>query len=63
MWRHDDWINPYKEGCPMFNEDFTDPNIGKAFAYEAGADAMLEKLRSLGVKEYHGTSVFIPDEE
>ena len=30
--------NPYKEGCPVFQEDFVDPNIGKAAAFEAGAE-------------------------
>jgi len=76
MYRPKDWKNPYKQGCPIFSEDFTDPNTGKNAAYEAGADAMLEGLKKEGpvykgvcgegplftIPSGTGTLVFIPDE-
>ena len=68
MWRHRGWINPYIEHSIPPNKF-----PARAVAYEAGADAMLENLRSNGRfhedfvekdgTERHGWVVFIPDEE
>ena len=46
--RPNGWVNPYIEKCPVFSEDFSNPNKGKAYAYEAGADAYEEGLKKEG---------------